>query len=153
MLVIGALALAYVALFLARSRLLVGLDDFGYQDALGRRHLWSAAQVGSIVDVTIAATKNAPSRRLVYFLGLDGRRLMLINPAPWPDSTIDRLARAAGKPVEVRQTPMTAAAFRREFPSAISWASAHSTLTGTLLAVGLIALVIGIAIATIWLHP
>lgn len=127
-LAIGALVAAYVQLFIANYRLLISTDRFGYRDAFGRQHAWYAAQVGRIIEVTVTGNKYAPPRQVVYFLGLDGRKLFLLAPAAWPDGTVDRLGATAGKPVEVRATPMTPADFKREFPMAVSWAGAHAGL-------------------------
>lgn len=145
---IGALPAAYIQLFLANSRLLVGTDQFGYRDAFGRPHLWYASQVGRIVDVAVTDVRDSSSRRVIYFLGLDGRRLFLINPAPWPEGTMDRLAAIAGKPLEVRPSPYTAADFKREFPLAVSWPGRH----GGLLVAGAIVIAAAIALATIFLR-
>ena len=148
MLLLGGLGSAYFLLWQGNQRLLVGSDQFGYTDAFGRPHVWSASQVAAILDVAIAYNKGAPARRAVYFLGVDGRRLLMINPTPWPDSAIDRLARAAGKPVQIRAEPVSPAEFRSEFPNAMSWMGTHSTLTGGLLALALG--VIGVAVVLGW---
>lgn len=152
MLLLGGLGTAYFFLLQANQRLLVGSDQFGYTDAFGRPHVWSASQVGAVVDVAIAYNKGGPARRSVYFLGVDGRRLLMINPAPWPDSAIDRMARAAGKPVQIRSAPISPAEFKREFPNAMSWMGTHSTLAGGLLALGLGIIVLALILASSWIR-
>ena len=152
MLLLGGFGSAYFFLWQANQRLLVGSDQFGYTDAFGRPHVWSASQVVAILDVAIAYNKGAPARRAVYFLGVDGRRLLMINPAPWPDSAIDRLARAAGKPVQIRAAPVSPAEFKSEFPNAMSWMGTHSTLAGGLLALGLGIIVLAVIVASSWIR-
>jgi hypothetical protein len=152
MLLLGGLGSAYFLLWQANQRLLVGRDQLGYTDALGRPHVWSASQVAAIVDVSISYSPRAPARRYVYFLGVDGHRLMMINPTPWPDSAIDRLARAAGRSVQIRATPVSPAEFKREFPDAMSWMGTHSTLAGGLLALGLGIIVLGLVVASGWIR-
>jgi hypothetical protein len=152
MLVIGALGAGYLRLWLANSRLLVGGEVFGYQDLLGRPHTWMSSEVSAVIDVPVAYNARTVPRRAIYFIGLDGRKLFTLNPIAWNDSSIDRLIRAAGKPVQVRAQPVPAAAFRQEYPRAVSWAATHTTFTGSLLAIGLILLGLGIPILTIWVH-
>lgn len=141
---IGALPVAYIQLFLANYRLLVGTDQFGYRDAFGRPHLWFASQVGRIIDVAVTDVRNSPPRRVIYFLGLAGKRLFLINPEPWPDGAIDRLTATAGKSLEVRSM----ADLKREFPTAVSWPGRH----GGILVAGAIVIALAIAFATVFLR-
>jgi hypothetical protein len=152
MLLLGGLGSAYMFLWQANQRLLVGSDQFGYTDAFGRPHVWSASQVAAILDVAIAYQKDAPARRSVYFLGVDGRRLLTINPAPWPESAIDRLARAAGKPIQIRAAPVSPAELKSEFPHAMSWMGTHSTVAGGLLALGLGIIVLAVVAASSWIR-
>lgn len=151
MLIFGLLLGLFVWLWRANFRLVVGSNQFGYRDVFGREHVYSASDVGTIVDVSIKSSSTAP-RRIIYFLRPDGRRLMILSPAAWEQGDLDRLARAAGKPIQVRGQPMTAGDFRRQFPHAISWFGAHPNLVGTLLALALGAIVLGVLIATIWVH-
>ena len=141
----GGLGFVYCRLWLRNARLLVGADVFGYQDLLGTRHTWTGSEVGTMIDARIAYSKRM-TQRAVFVLGLDGRRLMAINPIAWPVNAIDRVARSAGKPLDVRNDAISAIAFRREFPRAIPWVSAHSNVTGASLAIVLITLPIALAI-------
>jgi hypothetical protein len=145
MLLAGGFGFVYLQLWQRNARLLVGEDIFGFQDILGRGHTWTASEVSAIVDVTILYYRRT-AQRAIYVIGLDGRRLMALNPLAWSPSAVDRIARAAGKPVEVRTDPVKATAFRKEFPKAMSWFSAHSMFTGVLVALGLLVVVIAIPV-------
>ena len=126
----GALGVAYLALWMKNARVLVGGDTFGFQDIFGRQRTWTAADVSAVVRVTLSYGKNLGSQQAVYVVGLDGRRLMALNPLAWDSTTIDRLARAAGKTVQVYPTPVTVAEFRREYPRAIGRGYEHPMLLG-----------------------
>jgi len=151
MLVVGALGAAYLLLWQRNSRLLVGAGTFGYKDILGRSHTWTATEVGNVMDVTIRYRKGF-AQEAVFVLGLDGRRIMAINPIAWRSTSVDRLVWATGRELQTRPGPISAAEFRREFPRAMSWASTHPNLIGSGLVVVAITLAIGIPIASIWLH-
>lgn len=151
-LLLGSLGAGYFRLWLTNFRLLVGTDRFGYQDALGRSHVWYASQVGEIVDVAVIYNKSSAPRRAIYFLGLDGKTLWTIVANPWSDTALDRLIRAAGKPVNVVGAPISLAEFKQRFPQATSWVGRHTLLLGVGVGLGMLALAIGIPIATIWIH-
>jgi hypothetical protein len=151
-LLLGLLGVGYLLLFFAKYRLLVGPDRFGYQDFLGRQHVWYASETHDVVDATVVYDKTTRARRAIYFIGLDGRSMWAVNPGPWSDDAIGRLTTAAGKPVKVIATPISLAAFRQQYPQATGWIGRHTKLTGALLAIGLIVLALGIPIATIWIH-
>ena len=137
LLVIGLLGLAAILLGMKNSRLLVGENTFGLQDLFGRRRIWTASEVGAVVDAAVVFNKSTPARRTIYVLGLDGRRLMAVYRMTWDSTAIDKLVRATGKPLDVRPGQMSIADFKRDFPSSMGWISTHSMLTGTLLAIGL----------------
>lgn len=150
--VLGVLGTGYFQLWLVNSRLLVGPDRFGYRDALGHDHVWHAAQVGTIIDVSIVFNRSSPPRRVIYFLGIDGKKLLEINPASWGKAAIDRLTDAAGKPVQIHSAPVAAAEFNREFPRAMAWAGTHTMLLGVTIGLGIIVLVAVGLIAMTSLH-
>jgi len=152
LLVVGSLACVYLAVWELNARLLVGPDHFGYRDILGRTRTWNASEVDAVIDVAIDYAKFSEPRRAVFVLGVDGRRLMAINPIAWPSTACNRIARAAGKPIHRRRESMTAKAFRREYPRAMSWASTHPNLMGTLLGLVLISLPLAVVIGAGWLR-
>lgn len=145
----GGLGFTYLWLWRRNARLLVGFDSFGFQDILGRRCLWSASEVAAVVDVAIKYTKRGAPQRGVFFIGVDGRRLLALNHTAWSATSIERLVQASGKRPDMRAAAMSALEFRREFPKAMPWVSAHSSFAGTLLAVALITLSIVLAIVLI----
>ena len=151
-LLLGSLGALYLRLWLSNFRLLVGADRFGYQDVIGRPHVWYASQVGEIVDVAVRYNKSSAPRRSIYFLGLDGKKLWMITANPWSDMSLDRLTRAAAKPVNVIGQPISVAEFKQRFPNATSWVGRHTMLVGAGLGLGMLVLAIGIPVATIWIH-
>ncbi|HET7338811.1 MAG TPA: hypothetical protein VFK22_04630 [Candidatus Dormibacteraeota bacterium] len=152
MLCLGLLGFGYFRLWLAKFRLLVGPDQFGYQDAFGRRHIWYGSQVGEIVDAVVIYNKSSPPRRAIYFVGINGRTTWALNTRPWSDDALSRLTGAVGKPVRVIASPVSVAAFRQQYPQATGWVGRHGMLAGALLGIGLIVLAMGIPIATLWIH-
>lgn len=148
MLVLGVLGSGYLWLWRRNSRLLVGVDQFGYQDALARGHVWSRGDVGRVVDLSVRDSEKSPARRMVYFLRPDGRRLLLLSPNAWSDDAIGRMVRATGRPLEIRQTPMTRAEFVATFPKATSWPGRHPNL----FLIGIVAVPFAIAIAVTFIN-
>lgn len=148
MLVMGALAFAYLVLWLGNARLLVGTGTLGYQDIFGRRHIWNASDVGEVVDTSIVYNRKRAPQRGIYFLGLDGRRLFALNPGAWSPASIDRLVEATGKAVQVRARPMSPAEFRQVYPRAMSWAGQHPSLGVGLIFIGAVLVAVGVTIAS-----
>jgi hypothetical protein len=152
MLVVGGVGLAFLQLWVSKWRLLVGGNLVGYQDMLGRQHIWTTSEIGAVVKATIVYSRSGTFRPAVYVLGVDGRRLMALSVLAWDPSAIDRLVRASGRPLQDRVQPMSAAAFRREFPRALGWPATHPVLMGVGLALAVIALAIAIPIGWSYLR-
>ena len=50
----GVLGWAYLWLWVANTRLLIGPAVVGYQDLLGRRRFWPTSDIARVVQITIA---------------------------------------------------------------------------------------------------
>src|SRR5579872_5138033 len=135
----GAAGATFLWLWLRNSRLLLGAGQVGLRDAFGRDRLWPTSDIDRLLDLTLIYTKNAPSQRAVYVISNEGRRLAILGVQPWGTEAIGEFARATGKQLEVREQPIAAKDFRKEFPHAMSWASVHPTL--------IVASIFGIALA------
>ena len=70
--------------------------------------------------MTIGATQT-PSRRAIYVMGTDGRRLMTLNASVWGKAAVDRFISASGKQMEAREGVVTLKQLRAEFPQASGW--------------------------------
>ena len=140
MLAASSLGIVFLGLWELNARLFVGPNLVGYRDLLGRNHTWSGDDVGALIDVAVDYSKTTAPRRALFVLGVDGRRLMALNLLAWPPTASLRIAQAARKHIDRRRDPIRAKAFRREFPHAMTWASTHPNLMGTLLALSLITL-------------
>jgi hypothetical protein len=149
MVAFGGLGLGALALVIRNQRLLVGGDVLGYQDLFGRRHVWSSSQIGTVVDAMVTMTRKAAPRRYIFVLGPDGRRVMFLQEATWGPAAIDRILRAAGAPVQVRTGPISPAALREEFPGTFGWLYSHPNVFGAAIVVVVLAIVIGVSIATL----
>lgn len=121
----GSLGLLLMGLSVKNGRLLVGVNAIGRRDVFGRSRIWTAAEVGTVVDATVLIGRKGQTRRYIFFLGLDGRRLLALNDITWSQSTIDRLVQASGKVVQVRAGPQSPAELRREFPGTFGPLTAH----------------------------
>ena len=146
MFTVSLLGVSLVELWRRNARLLVGGKAIGYQDILGRRRTWAASDVGSIVDASVVFRGTAPPRRYVFFLGPDGRRLMMITPTAWGATAVDRLVRAAGKPPYVLDRPTSPEELRRRFPGTLGRAYTRPWIVVGLAAMVIIVLAISLAI-------
>ena len=143
MLLLGAVGVGYISLWAKNVRLLVGTDRFGYRGAFGRVRTWSQGDVARVVSLVVKQSDSPPiSNRLIYFLRPDGSRLFILNPRAWREVDVDRLARAAGKPLEVLSEPMSISEFKTAFPRATTWVGRHTTLAGGLLVIAVAAIVL-----------
>jgi hypothetical protein len=123
----GVLGLIYLWVWPASTRLLVGVNEVGYQNMLGQRRLLAAGEIAKVVDVTILyrSGKNPTSQRSLLLIGLDGRCLFNLRAAAWTPDAIQAFIAGTGRPSEVRIAPLTAREARREFPGSLGWIVAH----------------------------
>jgi hypothetical protein len=109
----GAFGFIFLWLWLANARLLIGQGQVGYRNILGRNRFWSAGEIARIVDMTVSYGKTSAPQHAIYLFGLDGKRLMALNPLSWEASELRDYLQAIQVPVDVRATPITAKEARR----------------------------------------
>jgi hypothetical protein len=145
----GCFGVIFIWLWLRNSRVLITGDGrIGERDLLGRTKLWQTAEIGRMLDVTLVYSKQSAPQRLLYVLSYQGRTLARLGVLQWGVDAIGEFVRSTGKELEIRDQPVSARAFRQEFPGAVSWSSAHPNLIGAGIAV--CAICVPIAIVVVW---
>jgi hypothetical protein len=143
---VGALAVVYLLLWLRNARLLVGSTAIGQRNLIGRTVTVRTSDVTRMLIATVAYSKYSAPQRVLYVLSSNGQVLMELNTRAWGDEAIGRVVVAAGKDLEYREGPISSKQFKAEFPRAVSWWAMHPTLLGGGIAIGAIALALGIPI-------
>ncbi len=90
MFAIGALAVAYLLLWLRNARLLVGSGVIGERNVVGQTTVVQASDVGRLLIATVIYSKNATPQRILYVLSPSGEALMKLNAGAWGDEAISK---------------------------------------------------------------
>ncbi|HAC45422.1 MAG TPA: hypothetical protein DCF65_05075 [Chloroflexi bacterium] len=138
---IGVLGWAYLWLWHANTRLLIGRAVVGYQDLLGRRRFWPTSDIARIVQVTIAYSSRYRAyipQSLVLLMDSDGRCLCKVKVAAWTRDAVDSFTTAAGRTPEYLglYKPRQAA---KELPGSVGLMYAHPVWWTAIFAVIVIA--------------
>jgi hypothetical protein len=142
LLITGALGLIGIWLWLTNVRLLVGQGVVGYRDFFGRSRLWSRGEIDHIVSMAVSYGKSSQPMRAIYCFGPDGKRLLALNVRAWPHDDLNEFVESTGRPLDVRDDPITAKDARREFPNAFGLGSQHVMLLTILTMLGAVVLVV-----------
>jgi len=149
MLAAGGFGAVFLWLWLRNSRVLIGGDGrIGSRDLLGRTKLWPVAEIGRVIEVTVAYSRQSAPQPVLYVLSYDGRPLARLGVRQWGAAAIGEFVSSTGRKLEIRDQPVKAKAFRQEFPHAATWASVHPWFMGALIAV--VAICAPFAIAITW---
>ena len=147
MFAVGALALAYLVLWLRNACLLAGPGVIGERNLIGHTTIVQAPDVGRLLIATVVYSKNSPAQRVLYVLSPSGQALMSLNTRAWGDEAIGKIVDATGKSLEYRDAPISSREFKAEFPNAVSWTALHPNLLGGGIVIVALVLAIGIPIA------
>ena len=144
---IGALAVAYLLLWLRNARLLAGSGVIGERNLVGQTTIVQMADIGRLLIATVIYSKNSTPQRVLYVLSPSGEALMKLNTRAWGDEAIAKFVNATGKSLEHRDAPISSREFKAEFPNAVSWDALHPTLLGGGIVIVALVLAIGIPVA------
>jgi len=147
MFAVGALALAYLLLWLRNARLLTGPGVIGQRNLVGQTTIVQTPDVGRLLIATVVYSKNSPPQRVLYVLSPSGQALMSLNTRAWGDQAIGEIVDATGKSLEYRDAAISSREFKAEFPNAVSWTALHPNLLGGGIVIVALVLAIGIPIA------
>ncbi len=147
MFAIGALAVAYLLLWLHNARLLTGSGVIGQRNLVGQTTIVQTPDVGRLLIATVIYSKNSTPLRVLYVFSPSGEALMKLNTRARGDEAIAKIVDATGKSLEYRDAPISSRAFKAEFPNAVSWTALHPTLLGGGIVIVAFVLAIGIPIA------
>jgi hypothetical protein len=147
MFAIGALAVAYLLLWLRNARLLAGSGVIGERNLVGQTTIVQTPDVGRLLIATVIHSKNSTPQRVLYVLSPSGEALMKLNTRAWGDEAIAKIVDATGKSLEYRDAPISSREFKAEFPNAVSWSALHPTLLGGGIVIVAFVLAIGLPIA------
>ncbi len=145
MFAVGALALAYLLLWLRNARLLTGPGVIGQRNLVGQTTV-QTPDVGRLLIAMVVYSKNSPPQRVLYVLSPSGQALMSLNTRAWGDQAIGEIVDATGKSLEYRDAPISSREFKAEFPNAVSWTALHPNLLGGGIVIVALILAIGIPI-------
>jgi hypothetical protein len=148
MFAIGALAAAYLLLWLRNARLLAGSGLIGERNLIGQTTTFQTSDVGRLLIATVVYSKNSTPRRALYVFSPSGQALMTLNTRAWGDAAIAKIVDATGKSPEYRDAPISLREFKAEFPNAVSWAASHPNLLGG--GIVIVAFVLAIGIPITW---
>lgn len=125
---IGLFGTLYFWLWPANTRLLVGPNLVGYQNMLGRRRVWSTAEIARVVDLTILYNSRSTTtpHRALLLVGVNGRCLLALAVKPWSIDAIGEFIAATRRPADYLDGPVTVQQARQKYPGSVSWAYAHS---------------------------
>jgi len=143
LLVTGVLGLIGMWLWLTNVRLLIGQGVVGYRNFFGRSRFLSRGQIDRVVSMAVSYGKSSQPVRAIYCFGLDGKRLLALNIRAWQPEDINDFVEATGRPLDLRDGPITAKDARREFPHAFGWGAQHVLLLTSLTMLG--AIVVAVA--------
>jgi hypothetical protein len=147
MFAIGALAVAYLLLWLRNARLLAASGVIGERNLVGQTTKFQTSDVGRLLSTTVIYSKNSAPLRVLYVFSPSGQVLMKLNTRAWGDEAIAKIVDATGKSLEYRDAPISSREFKAEFPNAVSWTAMHPTLLGGGIVIVALVLAIGIPIA------
>ncbi len=94
MFAVGALALAYLLLWLRNARLLTGPGVIGQRNLVGQTTIVQTPDVGRLLIATVVYSKNSPPQRVLYVLSPSGQALMSLNTRAWGDQAIGEIVDA-----------------------------------------------------------
>ena len=143
MFIAGGLGFAYISLWRANVRLLIGQGQVGHQGIFGRRQVWLRGQLDRAVDMTVIYTRSARPVRGVYLLAADGKRVLALNARAWNPEDVRDFIQASGAVLDYRDQPLTAAEAKRQFPKAFGWGTQHVMLGTIVTMILTIVLVVG----------
>jgi hypothetical protein len=147
MFAVGALALAYLLLWLRNARLLAGSGVIGQRNLVGQTTIVQRPDVGRLLIATVVYSKNSTPQRVLYVFSPSGHALMTLNTRAWGEEAIAKIVDATGKSLEYRDAPISSREFKAEFPNAVRWTALHPNLLGGGIVIVALVLAIGIPIA------
>lgn len=142
----GALAVAYLLLWLRNARLIAGSGVIGQRNLVGQDTVFKTSDVGRLLMATVVYSRNATPQRALYVFSTSGRTLMTLNTRAWGDEAIAKIVETTGRSLEYRDAPIPSREFKAEFPNAVSWAALHPNLLGGGIAILALVLAIGLPI-------
>jgi hypothetical protein len=141
-LLFGAARLCLVSRF---SRLRAGGGELEFTNMVGRARSFPRDSIRKVVIAhrSLVAMRYATTVGYYLFLDQNGTTQFKLPTKWWPQEGIDAVGQALGVLVTGTFGELDGPAFRRQFPGAISWVSAHPLVVGSLL---FIPLLIGVVI-------
>jgi hypothetical protein len=147
MLVAGGFFFAFLLIWSANVRLLIGRRAVGYRDGLRRSHFWSRGEISHVVDMSIDyGWFTQTGQRALYCFGLDGRRLLVLSTFAWKADDLGDFVEATGVHVDVRDRPVPIRTASREFPKGFTWGSRHILAMSCLSMFAVIGVVIALVV-------
>ena len=141
MFVFGALLFFATLLFPVNVRLLIGPEAVGYRNVLRRTRFWPRGGIDHAVDVPLSYPMRSQPERSIFFLGQDGRQLIILSRGAWDPGDLEDFIDAAGVRIEVRDAPVPAAEIGRQFTQASGRSGPYRTIANS------VAIVVAIVVA------